>query len=146
MGVIFRSVFTAVSIRAPARGATPCRCRQPAARSRFNPRSRTGSDTIVIMPLSVVASFDPRSRTGSDLGWAVVVVHFIVFRSALPHGERPGSLGATGVVSCFDPRSRTGSDDPDRLAAQFIAVSIRAPARGATRSGTVRLGPGVLFR
>src|SRR5438045_2852084 len=54
----------------------------------FDPRSRMGSD----MPLRETPSrsrcFDPRSRMGSDAREAAEKTATVMFRSALPHGER----------------------------------------------------------
>ena len=58
----------AVSIHAPARGATGLYLLSDLHVGRFNPRSRTGSDMVVVVVVMVVMSFNPRSRTGSDLG------------------------------------------------------------------------------
>ena len=85
----------AVSIRAPARGATWRRYDYAILIGRFDPRSRTGSD----------------SRISSSDRW------LNMFRSALPHGERRR---------------------PELWTTHQSIVSIRAPARGATRS---RLAP-----
>ncbi|RZB32344.1 MAG: hypothetical protein SRB2_04349 [Desulfobacteraceae bacterium Eth-SRB2] len=98
----------------------------------FNPRSRTGSDwakTLVARMVQVsihapargatrvqnaenklATGFNPRSRTGSD--------------------ER--AFQCFGYASCFNPRSRTGSDLSDGKSGAECAVSIHAPARGAT--------------
>ncbi len=99
---------SAVSIRAPARGAT-----------------HTAADA------AAVYGFDPRSRAGSD-GMSVQSSQAAVFRSALPRGERPGCRCSPRRRPCFDPRSRAGSDDAGGCGAVDSRVSIRAPARGAT--------------
>ena len=81
-------IRVAVSIHAPARGATPGHCRAGSACFRFDPRSRTGSDSGLVPLCSSTAAF----------------------RSTLPHGERRPRGAAAGLSSSFDPRSRTGSD------------------------------------
>ena len=58
-----------------------------------------------------VARFNPRSRAGSDTLVRVV----------------------DGDTVRFNPRSRAGSDERQRPEAVGVAVSIHAPARGATR-------------
>ena len=78
-------------------------------------------------------SFDPRSRTGSDIFVPNCGAHAIRFRSALPHGERRRIRSMLCASERFDPRSRTGSDEAARSCGAFMPVSIRAPARGATR-------------
>ena len=123
-----------VSIRAPARGATHGqgialiaaklfrsalphgerhRCvGAPSLPHRgFDPRSRTGSDMASRAVQSTIGRFDPRSRTGSDREWATTRPASSLFRSALPHGERPGAYCKSQSAAL---------------------VSIRAPARGAT--------------
>ena len=97
----------------------------------FNPRSREGSDTAMIMIIVSTIYFNPRSREGSDseidqlldlvkisirapargatsLPMAAIVA--LQFQSALPRGERR--------MWCCQMTPRT--------------ISIRAPARGAT--------------
>ena len=95
----------------------PIRC---AAFSRFNPRSRTGSDTrtLVERVAHLIASihapargatfncigrdgqgqgFNPRSRTGSDACFRSSSVLHPMLQSTLPHGERQttGAMGGT---------------------------------------------------
>ena len=77
---------------------------------RFDPRSRTGSDRWVLNVGMSGNRFDPRSRTGSD---------------------RIDIRALTASVR-FDPRSRTGSDSDACHFSDSRAVSIHAPARGAT--------------
>ena len=77
----------------------------------FDPRSRTGSDNASDGPGPDAVGFDPRSRTGSDSTVDTVRRQIAAFRSTLPHGERPWR-------SPPEPREDT--------------VSIHAPARGAT--------------
>ena len=59
-------ISEAVSIHAPAKGATMSRCSGRSARCGFDPRSREGSDQCRRVPRTWIASFDPRSREGSD--------------------------------------------------------------------------------
>ncbi len=120
-----------VSIRAPARGAT-----------------RTDGNNWVSC---VFRSAPPHGgRPAARAG----VLGMPMFRSAPPHGGRPRPIACWCVVRCFDPRPRTGGDrmptyrpwglgsfDPRprtggdneiSLLRGNVAVSIRAPARGAT--------------
>ncbi len=76
----------------------------------FNPRSREGSDSFSFLFSPVVADFNPRSREGSDS------FSFLFFP----------------VVADFNPRSREGSDIFFGFSIVFIAISIHAPAKGAT--------------
>ncbi len=93
----------------PHGGRRGCLCVVPRVVG-FDPRPRTGGDCAPLSEHPRASSFDPRPRTGGDCRSGTD--HRIgLFRSAPPHGGRP-----------FDaPNSRAR-----------IAVSIRAPARGAT--------------
>ena len=76
----------------------------------FNPRSHEGSDPV---PLSVPGSdvyFNPRSHEGSD---------------SVPIRYSSGSIN-------FNPRSHEGSDHHAGYCFRCVAISIRAPTRGAT--------------
>ncbi len=106
-----RHVHQGVSIRAPARGATarPGAC-VPDGRFRSAPPhgGRRGE-------------WDDETGT-------------LLFRSAPPHGGRRRARAWRGHASRFDPRPRTGGDPCHRWEPLADgAVSIRAPARGATR-------------
>ena len=143
-----------VSIRAPARGATPLRMHGPMRADRFRsalprgerriteqyadrpgfrsalPRGERHYASLLSSRHEIVSirapargatsrrsqpwrsrRFDPRSRAGSDR------------RRSVPASWRRG----------FDPRSRAGSDIAAHRSATVTDVSIRAPARGATR-------------
>ena len=79
----------AISIHAPARGATSAFCMTGVTFHDFNPRSRKGSDHV------------------SD---TTIRVH-TRFQSTLPQGERPGrNVAAGSLTGDFNPRSRKGSD------------------------------------
>ena len=55
----------------------------------FNPRSRVGSDMVIMHSIHLTAHFNPRSRVGSDR---------IISQRQRPH------------YVYFNPRSRVGSD------------------------------------
>ena len=78
----------------------------------FNPRSREGSDRDVKNFFLISLYFNPRSREGSD------------------------DFGRVGQIigADFNPRSREGSDFMDVETLPPVAISIHAPARGATLS------------
>ena len=99
--------------------------------------------------------FNPRSRVGSDVTIGGDAAGGGVFQSALPRGERPGRIpyccpgprrfnprsrvGSDSYISvinssmaCFNPRSRVGSDLVKLRGFEYVGVSIRAPAWGAT--------------
>ena len=112
-GRVYGNKFVVVvSIHAPARGATRARPLREALAFRFNPRSREGSDMHHVLPGQLIAGFNPRSREGSD-------------------GQ---SHRVCSLLPGFNPRSREGSDAEFKAAVENSAVSIHAPARGATCS------------
>ena len=125
---------TAISIHAPAKGATPYLIWVPTCVYHFNPRSREGSDRSVRSPRRRRDYFNPRSREGSDLssrsherprcyfnprsregsdsrssGRTYPVSSF---QSTLPRRERPGDDPPAPHRHDFNPRSREGSDGP----------------------------------
>ena len=77
-----------VSIHAPARGATWFGVDDLFGLDGFNPRTRTGCDQYKRFAVVYVNSFNPRTRTGCDF---------------------PILLSATRRA-CFNPRTRTGCD------------------------------------
>src|SRR5262245_63385657 len=78
----------------------------------FNPRSREGSDLVARDVVDQLRRFNPRSREGSD----------------------NRNIDGNRHIACFNPRSREGSDEAGRELNFCYAVSIRAPAKGATPS------------
>ena len=128
-----------VSIRAPAREATRWPPMSRLHHKCFDPRPRAGSDTAWYSPdcteaVSIRAPareatcdglispierdrFDPRPRAGSDIS----------------------TLERISFSGSFDPRPRAGSDQPPCTPDGWAGhVSIRAPAREATRSASSR--------
>ncbi len=67
MSFAVRRTATAVSIHAPARGATRTGAALSGPSCGFDPRSRAGSDRSITKMNLCQTSFDPRSRAGSDL-------------------------------------------------------------------------------
>ncbi len=168
----FAGVVCDVSIHAPARGATDILTRIDAVTefqstlprgerrtvrtyrvtlSRFNPRSRAGSDLGVITNEFPTCSFNPRSRAGSDaeldqLGQSEAGFNprsragsdarsarsfrAVEFQSTLPRGERRPGLVLSGRLRSFNPRSRAGSDGGGykSLPVQHFATYFREPA------------------
>ena len=100
----------AVSIHAPAKGATMNSEYSGDCITSFNPRSREGSDFGNFYFSNKHTSFNPRSREGSDQRW---IMHPDLHRG-------------------FNPRSREGSDDWVKALKDENIVSIHAPAKGAT--------------
>ena len=104
-----------ISIHAPARGATFI-------------LSRSAS--------KVKISIHAPAR-GATVRSSSLRIGFEKFQSTLPRGERPHPLSLLqAYLPDFNPRSREGSDrDQDLMIVSFV-ISIHAPARGATGSGT----------
>ena len=149
-----------VSIHAPARGATLLKYGSAVeSLLDFNPRSRAGSDIRSnTIASSRTSSFNPRSRAGSDPARDDADRDATIkFQSTLPRGERHARVGRRcAMFAGFNPRSRAGSDARSRrvivrarrlfqstlprgerprqvaTADRRNAVSIHAPARGAT--------------
>ena len=105
------TISTAISIHAPARGATETRPKHHSTNRHFNPRSREGSDvsgSTISFPSYRFQStlprgerpepdtacypdqhnFNPRSREGSDIFYGVPAFRGVLFQSTLPRGER----------------------------------------------------------
>ncbi len=122
----------AVSIHAPAWGATQAGNNGIVGIVCFNPRSRVGSDQCPSLRLEGLAGFNPRSRVGSDLhpispslikpvsihapAWGATFFLLLIFslgrfQSTLPRGERRKKQGKHSIKKTgFNPRSRVGSD------------------------------------
>ena len=127
----------AVSIHAPARGATSQSQRSALGSQRFRstlPHGERPADFDSMQRCADVSIHAP--ARGATRRQRCREPSMTMFRSTLPHGERPMRIAATSHASMrFDPRSRTGSDvDRCRSRIDMRCVSIHAPARGATES------------
>ena len=78
---------------------------------RFNPRAREGRDQPLCLYFKEYNSFNPRAREGRDFAMASRTCCIIMFQSTRPRGAR--RIGMAWLQITF-------------------AVSIHAPARGAT--------------
>ena len=121
----------------------------------FNPRSREGSDTISPLPMAIkrisihapakgatfsywISSilsryFNPRSREGSDPRLPNQQLHYFLFQSTLPRRERRLSYSKRIKLNKFQstlPRRERQIGPSRKIFA--IAISIHAPAKGAT--------------
>ena len=77
---------------------------------RFNSRSRMGSDRQSIPPPIPSTCFNSRSRMGSDRQGHFYQHARALFQFTLPHGERRGRGGRGQSQGGFNSRSRMGSD------------------------------------
>ena len=100
-----------ISIHAPAKGAT-------GLRMAHLPRTSIFQSTLPRRE---------RRSYGSCYPWC------IEFQSTLPRRERRlPSVGVASVLRYFNPRSREGSDTQQEKRQNGKAISIHAPAKGAT--------------
>ena len=100
----------AISIHAPAKGATFSADIIPITAPYFNPRSREGSDKLNFQYPVYLKYFNPRSREGSDIIRNCIPVVLRRFQSTLPRRERRHTPGLMVDSLYFNPRSREGSD------------------------------------
>ena len=125
----------AVSIHAPARGATPPRPTTPCGSWRFNPRAREGRDRGVVAfgsPTNVFQSTRPR---GARRMATEKMCCLSMFQSTRPRGARrcSVSLRRSGSAS-FNPRAREGRDaGPAKRPTSHKEFQSTRP-RGARRS------------
>jgi len=103
-----------VSIHAPAWGAT-CECRADSSGSR---------------------SFNPRARVGRDFPGRAGSLPRQQFQSTRPRGARPPITAIVTRRQGFNPRARVGRDFRYSVTRYAMAVSIHAPAWGATHCQT----------
>ena len=97
----------------------------------FNPRSRGGSDGGDVWAVAgvIVSIHAPAGgATAQPMTWA----RWTQFQSTLPRGERPERIRSITSAWRFNPRSRGGSDGHAAIVEAVGAVSIHAPAGGAT--------------
>ena len=99
-----------ISIHAPARGATYCFGSVSAYCYNFNPRSREGSDSRLLLFIIFLMNFNPRSREGSDLSFTGPFRGHANFNPRSREGSDTTTLPVVFCVPYFNPRSREGSD------------------------------------
>ena len=98
----------------------------------FNPRSRTGNDSIDTNVALLSSSFNPRSRTGNDL---ILKIDSYIFKVSI-HVPARGTTGLgimirkLGQVSIHVPARGTTAEDA--ASGWVLTVSIHVPARGTT--------------
>ncbi len=104
----------------------------------FNPRSREGSDVGKPASLREHGEFQStlprRERRCAQPSGADAPIRF---QSTLPRRERPCRISpCTQYANNFNPRSREGSDSWIKANNAIGTISIHAPAKGATTSGS----------
>ncbi len=150
-----------VSIHAPARGATRCAASRWHPLGRFNPRARTGRDVLASTLRPHPLLFQSTRPHGARPKDALTASRTRGFQSTRPHGARQCVLLALSGCSRFqstrphgarhphrpspqasswgfNPRARTGRDQSGTGISHPSAVSIHAPARGATAGHPMR--------
>ena len=130
-----RSIAACVSIHAPARGATRTRQRHWRCVAQFqSTRPRGARHSRAVQSSHTGDRFNPRARAGRDASMSWPTAHLIAFQSTRPRGARLcGATVSEPICLCFNPRARAGRDRRISSTRQREeAVSIHAPARGAT--------------
>ena len=131
--LVFDERVVMISIRAPARGATGFSeiLWFPAEFQSALPRGERPASPGEDSPLHTISIRAPargatKQTVDSNFFWA--------FQSALPRGERQRKPMLPWLHRYFNPRSREGSDYSFFYLLLLNAISIRAPARGATNT------------
>ena len=106
----------AVSIHAPARGAT-----------------------LGIRQRVQLVGFNSRAREGRDLNGEFFNGCFQCFNSRAREGRDDRRKDWDGLFESFNSRAREGRDEEDDAERSYLIVSIHAPARGATFETTSAL-------
>jgi len=140
-GVVMVFTTKIVSIHAPARGATCYRC-YCCCRCKVSihapARGATGRVSGISIPME---GFNPRAREGRDVSFALQIFLIALFQSTRPRGARhgePAGFYDESAVSIHAPARGATSSSWSR--AWRLPVSIHAPARGATiATGTALL-------
>ena len=120
-----------ISIHAPARGAT-IYLHTPRMRPEFQStpprgeRPKSGKTQTAVGTISIHAP----ARGATSLRFAPIEQR--IFQSTPPRGERPAFRELLAVHWNFNPRPREGSDHHFMPRLVGKAISIHAPARGAT--------------
>ena len=99
-----------VSIHAPARGATCIMSEQPDKCYVSIHAPARGATEFAEFRQGGKYSFNPRSREGSDAFPDKIKKCRRLFQSTLPRGERHQNYCLILGRNCFNPRSREGSD------------------------------------
>ena len=127
-------VRIAVSIHAPARGATRAWRRSGRYSAGFNPRAREGRDIRCCDVVLIQNCFNPRAREGRDRSCCKSPLCRVGFNPRAREGRDPFTTCSTLSVVMFQSTRPRGAR-PARVWQPLISigVSIHAPARGATR-------------
>ena len=124
-----------VSIHAPARGATGSKPSKTNHYRAFQSTRPHGARLDVSQRWRATGCFNPRARTGRDRPWLRRPSLKVSFNPRARTGRDKPRQPVAGINGSFNPRARTGRDGPIHPVREGLgAVSIHAPARGATRA------------
>ena len=124
-----------ISIHAPARGATrPSSVTADSFSISIHAPAR-GATKLHEHSHNTVFDFNPRSRKGSDYNVPIQALKHAEFQSTLPQGERQwkGGADANGIAISIHAPAR-GATRHIATCSPIWKISIHAPARGATPS------------
>ena len=128
-----------VSIHAPAWGATRG-CRLPSASTQVSIHAPAWGATAARDMADYISKFQFTLPHGERHGKRPYKLYILGFQFTLPHGERPRPRRGLSGRQRFNSRSRMGSDSNRERVSILEAVSIHAPAWGATRGRAVLSG------
>ena len=121
-----------ISIHAPARGATIV-FEESVACDNISIHAPARGATLLNNTHFVSSSFQSTLPRGERPNLPTLSIAPFKFQSTLPRGERHNDVNNACVCSPnFNPRSREGSDSFTLMMPPTQAISIHAPARGAT--------------
>ncbi len=133
-----------ISTHAPAQGATTSRMAMITAQL-FQPtlphRERRKDPTRYHEGECISTHAPAQGATGASTSQETT---YVLFQPTLPHRERPAIPFPHGFPFYFNPRSRTGSDTLFALTSFNSAISIHAPAQGATSPALDGIIPGAI--
>ena len=98
----------------------------------FNPRARARRDSDSNHSGPACTSFNPRARARRDLGRGLFIPSVVKFQSTRPREARLSARTGAAQYMGFNPRARARRDVSHSDSTEIAAVSIHAPARGAT--------------
>ena len=128
----YQQLIRTVSIHAPAWGATCTQVSNFSLMSRFNSRSRMGSDLASARFMDEQAVSIHAPAWGATRGEAKDEAMFNVSIHAPAWGATQAKPTMSPALDRFNSRSRMGSDVVDDAPESEVQVSIHAPAWGAT--------------
>ena len=98
----------------------------------FNPRTHTGCDLMVLLPMILCSWFQSTHPHGVRPLLCPNMTVSVLFQSTHPHGVRRCLSALCERASSFNPRTHTGCDICAVKHKVIHNVSIHAPTRGAT--------------